>query len=66
MANVESPCTKICTVDPVSRLCVGCGRSLWEIERWLFLTGAERAKIMAELPERLAAIARRGRGASSA
>jgi uncharacterized protein len=66
MANVESPCTKICTVDPISRLGVGCGRSLWEIERWLFLTGAERAKIMAELPERLAAIARRGRGASSA
>jgi uncharacterized protein len=66
MANVESPCTKICTVDPVSRLCMGCGRSLLEIERWLFLTGVERAKIMAELPERLAAIARRGRDASSA
>jgi predicted Fe-S protein YdhL (DUF1289 family) len=66
MANVESPCTKICTVDPSSRLCLGCGRSLAEIERWLFLTGAERAKIMAELPERLATLARRGRGASSA
>jgi uncharacterized protein len=66
MANVESPCTKICTVDPSSRLCLGCGRSLSEIERWLFLTAAERAKIMAELPERLAAIARGSRGASSA
>lgn len=66
MANVETPCTKICTVDPISRLCVGCGRSLLEIERWLFLTGAERAKIIAELPERLAAIARRGHDASSA
>jgi uncharacterized protein len=66
MANVESPCTKICTVDPDSRLCLGCGRSLAEIERWLFLTGAERAKIMAELPDRLATLARRGRGTSSA
>lgn len=66
MANVESPCTKICTVDPSSRLCLGCGRSLTEIERWLFLTGAERAKIIAELPERLVALTRRGRGTSSA
>jgi uncharacterized protein len=66
VANIESPCTKVCTVDPVSRLCVGCGRSLAEIERWLFLTDAERAKIIAELPERLAVLTRRGRGASSA
>jgi uncharacterized protein len=66
MASIESPCTKICTVDPSSRLCLGCGRSLAEIERWLFFTAAERAKIMTELPERLAALERRSRGASSA
>jgi len=29
-----SPCAKICTLDPVSGLCSGCGRSLAEIERW--------------------------------
>jgi uncharacterized protein len=66
MTNVESPCTKVCTVDPRSGLCLGCGRSLAEIERWLFFTTAERAKIMAELPARLAALERRARGSSSA
>ena len=64
MAGIETPCTKVCTVDPRSGLCLGCGRSLAEIERWLFLTVAERAKIMAELPERIAALKRRGRDAS--
>jgi predicted Fe-S protein YdhL (DUF1289 family) len=66
MADIESPCTKICTVDPRSGLCLGCGRSLAEIERWLFLTAAERTKVMAELPERLAALKQRPRGISSA
>jgi predicted Fe-S protein YdhL (DUF1289 family) len=66
MTNVESPCTKVCTVDPHSGLCLGCGRSLAEIERWLVFTTVERAKIMAELPARLAALERRARGSFSA
>jgi uncharacterized protein len=52
--TVESPCNKICTVDPVSSLCVGCGRNLAEIAGWLGFTDAQRARIMAELPDRLA------------
>jgi uncharacterized protein len=39
------------------RLCTGCGRSLNEIARWLELAAAERRRIMAELPGRLARIA---------
>ena len=31
---IESPCNKICTLDPASGLCIGCGRSLAEIARW--------------------------------
>jgi hypothetical protein len=50
---VESPCNNICTVDPASALCVGCGRSLAEIAGWLGLSDAERTRIMAELPRRL-------------
>ena len=54
---IESPCEKICVVDPASGLCRGCGRSLAEIERWTAYSDGERRRIMAELPERLAAMA---------
>jgi predicted Fe-S protein YdhL (DUF1289 family) len=50
---IQTPCNKVCTIDPASRLCAGCGRSLDEIARWTALTDAERARVMAELPQRL-------------
>ncbi|MGH6771820.1 MAG: DUF1289 domain-containing protein [Xanthobacteraceae bacterium] len=55
-SNVVSPCNKVCTVDPISGLCVGCGRSLKEIEGWLRFSDHERRRIMGELPQRLAAL----------
>ena len=55
---IETPCTKVCVVDPASRLCVGCGRSLEEIGRWTVMTADERRCIMAELPQRLATLDR--------
>ncbi|RAI42440.1 hypothetical protein CH341_19550 [Rhodoplanes roseus] len=51
---MESPCNKVCTVDRASNLCLGCGRTLAEIAEWADLSGEERARIMAELPARLA------------
>lgn len=56
MQITESPCIHVCTVDPASRLCVGCGRSLDEIGRWVEMTPAERRSIMDGLPARLAAL----------
>jgi uncharacterized protein len=53
MADIESPCNKVCAVEPVSAHCVGCGRSLAEIEGWIGFCADERARIMAELPRRL-------------
>jgi len=53
---VESPCTGVCTLDLTSDTCFGCGRTLGEIERWVFFTGEEREKILAELPVRLATL----------
>jgi predicted Fe-S protein YdhL (DUF1289 family) len=53
---VETPCEKICVLDPASGLCRGCGRNLTEIERWTAYSDGERARVMAELPARLAAI----------
>jgi len=56
---IETPCEKICVLDPPSGLCRGCGRTLAEIERWTALSSGERARVMAELPGRLAAITAR-------
>jgi predicted Fe-S protein YdhL (DUF1289 family) len=55
---IETPCNKVCTVDPVSARCVGCGRTLDEIASWLAFSAEERSRIMAELPRRLTTQAR--------
>jgi uncharacterized protein len=56
MGNVETPCNRTCVLHPVLQLCIGCGRSLDEIARWLALTDPERADVMAQLPGRLASM----------
>jgi len=50
---MQSPCIKICTYDPESGLCRGCGRTLDEIGGWFSMTDAERRAVMEILPERL-------------
>jgi predicted Fe-S protein YdhL (DUF1289 family) len=55
MPALESPCTKVCTIEPASGLCRGCGRSLDEIAGWTRFAPAERGRIIAELPRRMAA-----------
>jgi predicted Fe-S protein YdhL (DUF1289 family) len=52
MSPISSPCTKVCTIDPRSKLCLGCGRTLTEIAEWALLGEPERQRIMAELPAR--------------
>jgi uncharacterized protein len=51
----DTPCVKICALDPASGLCRGCGRDLAEIAGWTRLSVEERRRIMAELPDRLCA-----------
>jgi uncharacterized protein len=63
---VESPCTRVCVVHPTLKLCLGCGRSLDEIARWIDFSGAERTRIMAQLPSRLAAVGGPATGATAA
>lgn len=55
MSVISSPCIKACMLDPVSKHCEGCGRSLAEIARWGSMSEAERLAIMARLRERPAA-----------
>lgn len=52
---METPCVKICTLDARSGLCLGCGRTIAEIAGWSRMSDAERRRIMADLPGRMAA-----------
>ena len=51
---IETPCVQICSLDPASDLCTGCGRNIAEITHWYGMSRDERLRIMAELPSRLA------------
>jgi predicted Fe-S protein YdhL (DUF1289 family) len=55
MTAIATPCIRHCTIDPLTGLCVGCGRTLSEIGRWMSLDEGERKVIMSLLPARLAA-----------
>jgi predicted Fe-S protein YdhL (DUF1289 family) len=50
---IQSPCNRVCTLDPLSGICLGCGRSLAEITRWTEMSDAERERLMADLDRRL-------------
>ena len=52
---IESPCVKICTLDARSGQCLGCGRTIDEIARWIAMDARERARVIGELPWSLAA-----------
>ncbi len=66
---ISTPCVKTCVIDPVSALCVGCGRTVEEIARWGAMDEAERLAVMAGLEARLIAMrsrtARAGRAGAS-
>jgi predicted Fe-S protein YdhL (DUF1289 family) len=53
---MKSPCIKVCQMDPVRGVCIGCCRTLDEIARWGAMTEKERAAIMHALPGRRAAL----------
>jgi predicted Fe-S protein YdhL (DUF1289 family) len=50
---IQTPCINICEIDFDTLLCKGCGRTREEVARWMSFSDAERATIMAALPERM-------------
>ena len=50
-----SPCLGICIMDPRTRQCRGCLRTVEEIARWYEATPAEKRILIAALAERRAA-----------
>jgi predicted Fe-S protein YdhL (DUF1289 family) len=61
-AEIESPCVKTCVIEPASRLCIGCLRSIDEIGDWGRMTPEERRTIMADLPNRQGQLSKRRGG----
>lgn len=51
-APTSSPCTNICRIEPASRLCLGCWRSIKEITDWGRMSEKQRQEIMEDLPQR--------------
>jgi predicted Fe-S protein YdhL (DUF1289 family) len=51
--NVSTPCINVCVLDPLSTLCIGCGRTAAEITAWSMMSEPERIAVMAELGQRL-------------
>ena len=56
---IETPCVKVCVVDPETGFCIGCGRTRSEIGGWLGMSADQRRSVMAELPERVGTLTRR-------
>ncbi|NDL70759.1 DUF1289 domain-containing protein [Vreelandella alkaliphila] len=44
-ARPLSPCIQICSIEPTTSLCRGCGRTLDEIACWGSMTEAEKAPV---------------------
>lgn len=58
---IETPCIKICVVDPETGFCIGCGRTRDEIGSWLAMSPEQRHAIMQHLPERVSTLTQRKR-----
>ena len=53
---LASPCLGICIVDPATRQCRGCLRTVDEIARWYEASAAEKRELLAVLAARRAAL----------
>ena len=54
-----SPCLGICLMDPATRMCRGCLRTVEEIRAWYGASAAEKWAILARLETRRRATAQR-------
>ena len=50
--NKISPCVGICSIDPKSKLCIGCLRSPDEIAIWSQIDNKKALEIMKEIKNR--------------
>ena len=46
---IKSPCNNIYTTDPLSGLCVDCGRSHEEIGNWIGYSNKQKKQVLNEI-----------------
>lgn len=51
--NIESPCKLICTLDILTGVCKGCGRTREDIAGWVGYSAAQKAFANIEAENRL-------------
>ncbi|MEL6504408.1 MAG: DUF1289 domain-containing protein [Pseudomonadota bacterium] len=62
MTTIASPCVLICSIEPNSGHCYGCGRTGEEIAAWTTFSPEVRATLMEDiLPERVSKLEKRPR-----
>jgi predicted Fe-S protein YdhL (DUF1289 family) len=61
MAEMESPCILVCSIDMNTGYCFGCGRTRDEIAGWTNFSPTQRRQIMDGLDARLSTIERKPR-----
>jgi hypothetical protein len=49
---IDSPCIDLCTTDPESGLCIGCGRTSEEIANWVFFSEKQKEQVLKNLNNR--------------
>ena len=52
-ASISTPCVNVCVLDPLSEICIGCGRTADEIAAWTAMSEADRSALIAGLGQRL-------------
>jgi uncharacterized protein len=57
--DIETPCVRVCVVDPETLFCIGCGRTRGEIAAWIGMSVDDRRSVMTALPERVATLTQR-------
>ena len=52
VSEPQSPCTRVCVLDPESRLCTGCYRTIDEIAGWSRFSAEEKLAVLDQLSGR--------------
>ncbi|MBZ0132652.1 MAG: DUF1289 domain-containing protein [Rhodocyclaceae bacterium] len=55
--SLPSPCIDVCRMDPASRLCEGCLRTIDEIAEWAAASEEQQRHILAAIAQRRARLA---------
>jgi uncharacterized protein len=50
--HVPSPCVKVCELDPVTRICRGCLRTIDEIADWVEFGDEEKRAVLERIERR--------------